>query len=150
EAAAAYALGDWERVASLSHRRLKEAPTDFQARRLAARAAAQQDRDQSAIAIYSRLGGAGIDARDLFLLGRALSRTGKVDAAFKAYETARLGNPDHPETLDALGQIYLQNDREYAAEETAQRLARQPGWEPRGQLILGTALAELNDPAGSA
>src|SRR5207253_4037513 len=39
---------------------------------------------------------------------------------------------------------------EHAAEETAERLARQPGWEARGQLILGTARAELHDPRGAA
>ncbi len=69
--------------------------------------------------------------------------------AFKTYERARLVNPDHPETLDALAQLYLQNDRENAVEEVAERLVGQPGWEARGLLILGAARAELNDPAGS-
>src|SRR6185437_5307065 len=58
-------------------------------------------------------------------------------------------NPDHPETLDAVAQLYPQNDRENAAEDMAERLARQPGWEARGLLLLGTARAELHDPAGS-
>ena len=117
---------------------------------LAARAAAQQDRDETAIAIYSQLILEDMDAEDLYLLGRALGRTGKADLAFKTYERARLANPDHPETLEALGQLYLQNDRGNAAEEVGERLVRQPGWEARGLLILGTARAELHDPAGAA
>jgi hypothetical protein len=117
---------------------------------LAARAAAHQDRDQPAIDIYSRLILEDMDAEDLYLLGRALRRTGKIDVAFKTLERARLTSPDHPETLDALAELFLQNDRENAAEEAAERLVRQPGWEARGLLLLGTARAELHDPAGAA
>jgi tetratricopeptide (TPR) repeat protein len=134
----------------LARERLKKAPDDAEALRLSARAAAHQDRDQTAIAIYSRLVVGVMDTEDFFLLGRALDRIGQVDPAFKAYETARLGNPDHPETLDALAQLYLKHDRENAAEETGLRLARQPGWEARGQLVVGTARAELHDPGGAA
>jgi tetratricopeptide (TPR) repeat protein len=124
-------------------------PDDPTALQLAARAAARLDRDQAAIALYSRLLVEAVDAEDLFLLGRALSRSGKIDAAFTSFERARLANPNHPETLDALAQLFLQHDRECAADVAAGRLARQPGWEARGLLILGTARAELHDPAGS-
>jgi hypothetical protein len=73
-----------------------------------------------------------------------------VESAFKAYETAREGDPDHPDTLEALAGLYLQNDRYHAAEQTAQRLARYPAWEARAQLMLGTARAEIRDAAGAA
>ncbi len=149
EARAAYARQDWKGTELLARQRLKEVPDDPKASQLAARAAAQQDRDQAAIAIYSRLILENMETEDLFLLGRSLMRTGKVDLAFKTYERARLANPDHPETLNALAQLYLQNDRESAAEVAAERLVRQPGWEARGLLVLGTARAELHDPAGA-
>jgi len=149
EARAAYARRDWKGTELLARQQLKQVPNDQKALQLAARAAAHEDRDQTAIAIYSGLILEDMDAEDLYLLGRALSRTGKVDLAFKTYERARLANPDHPETLEALGQLYLQADRENAAEEVAERLVRQPGWEARGLLILGAARAELHDPAGS-
>ena len=84
--------------------------------RLAARAAAHQDRDQAAIAIYCRLILEDMDAEDLYLLGRALRRTGQVELAVKTYERARLVNPDHPEALEALARLYLKEDRENAAE----------------------------------
>jgi tetratricopeptide (TPR) repeat protein len=150
QASSAIARGDWDKATLLSRDRLKKAPDDPTALRLAARAAAHRDRDQSAIAIYNRLMVADLEPEDFFLLGRALGRTGQVQAALKAYEIARLGSPDHPETLYALAQLYLQEGRENAAEETGERLARQPGWEARGQLVLGTARAALNDPGGAA
>jgi cytochrome c-type biogenesis protein CcmH/NrfG len=149
QADAAYSRRDWARADQLARKRLKQAPDDPKALQLAARAAAQQDRDAMAIAIYSRLFLEAVDAEDLFLLGRALSRTGQIDAAFKSYERARLADPDHPATLDALAQLYLRNDRENAAEEAAERLVRQPGWEARGLLLLGAARAELHDPNGA-
>jgi tetratricopeptide (TPR) repeat protein len=150
QARAAYARQDWKGTELLARQRLKQLADDPTALQFAARAAAQQDRDETAIAIYSRLLIEAMDAEDLFLLGRALSRTGKVELACKTYERARLANPDHPETLEALARLYLQNDRPNAAEEAALRLVRQPGWETRGLLILGTARAKLYDPAGAA
>jgi tetratricopeptide (TPR) repeat protein len=150
EATAAYGRQDWMGTELLARKRLKHVPDDSKASQLAARAAARQDRDQAAIAIYSRLILEQMDAEDLFLLGRALNRTRKADLAFKTFEQSRLANPNHPETLNALAELYLQNDRESAAEVAAERLARQPGWEARGFLILGAARAALHDPAGAA
>src|SRR5580658_780814 len=81
EARAAYARQDWKGTELLARQRLKQVPDDPKALQLGARAAAQQDRDQSAIAIYSQLILEDMDAEDLYLLGRALSRTGKVELA---------------------------------------------------------------------
>ena len=132
EARTAYSRRDWAGTDRLVRERLKESPEDPRALLLAARAAGRQDRDQAAIAIYSRLLLEDLEPEDLFLLGRALSRSGKPDLAYKTYERARLVAPDHAETLDALGQLYLQEDRGNAAEEVGERLIRQPGWEAAG------------------
>ena len=70
-ASSAIARGDWDQASLLIRERLKKAPDDPIALQLAARAAAQQDRDQTAIAIYSRLILEDMDAEDLYLLGRA-------------------------------------------------------------------------------
>src|SRR5262245_64771706 len=80
-ASAAYSRGEWDRAASLAHRRLKQAPDDALVLRLAARAAARQGHDQKAIAIYDRFVVGALDPEDFFLLGRALTRTGQVEAA---------------------------------------------------------------------
>ena len=148
EAADAYSRSDWPRTAKLANQRLKQKPEDPQALRLAARAAARQDRDQTAIAIYSRLDVGLMAPEDFFLMGRALSRTGQAEPAFKALETAQAEDPDHPETLDFLCRLYYQTDRYYAAEATALRLARNPAWEARAQLMLGLSRAELENPVG--
>jgi lipopolysaccharide biosynthesis regulator YciM len=117
---------------------------------LAARAAARQDQDPKAIALYSRLEKDKLAAEDFCLMGRALNRTGKTASAFDAYETARERDPDHPETLAALAALYMRTDRYHAAAEAAERLARQPAWEARAQLMLGTIRSETQDPAGAA
>jgi len=147
---AAYSRGDWEQTSVLARQRLKEVPNDVDALRLAARSAAHQDRDQGAISIYSQLRVEDLAGTDFFLLGRALNRTGQNEAAFKALEESRKANPDHPETLEALARLYLQNDRPDAARELAERLAMQLGWETRALLLLSSAHSELNSPGAAA
>ncbi len=150
EANAAYSQGDWDRTARLAQQRLKQAPGDIEALRLSARAAARRDRDQKALAIYSRLVPADMKLEDFFLLGRALSLAGHAEPAIKALKIARAGNPDDADTLDLLCRLYYQTDRYCAAEEAAARLARQPDREAGAQLMLGNARDELDDPAGVA
>jgi len=150
ESDSAYSQGDFIRADLLARQRLRAAPDDPQALRLAARSVARQNRDQNAIAIYSRLELKLMMAEDYFLLGRALSRTGQIDSALKSLEAARAADPDRPEMLDELAQVYSRKDFPAAVEETALRLARQPGWEARAQLLLGTSRAAQNDPAGAA
>lgn len=150
EASSAYSRGEWGRAASLALRRLKQAPNDPRALQLAARAAARQDQDTKAIALYRRLPAESKEAEDLFLLGRALIRGGQVDSAYEAYRTALERDPDHPEVLAALAALYARTDRVYAAAEVAERLARQPASEARAQVILGRIRAEVQDPAGAA
>jgi hypothetical protein len=145
---ASYSRGDWGRAAHLAQQRLKEAPGDPKALRLAFRSAARQGRDQRAITIYARLDAAGIEPEDDFLIGEALGRSGQIEPALKALEKARAANPDDPETLDLLCRLYYQDARYYASEEAALRLARHPDRQARAQLMLGTVRAELDDPAG--
>jgi tetratricopeptide (TPR) repeat protein len=129
---------------------LKEAPEDTQALRLAARAAAHRDQDQTAIALFRRLAEGNKDAEDFSLLGRALNRVGQPYEAFLAYEAARSINPDYGPALAAATALLMQSDRYEGAAETALRLASQPEWEARAQLMLGTARSEINDHAGAA
>ncbi len=150
EAMAAYARGDWQGASLLAHRRLKQAPDDPAALLLTARASARRERDDGAVAIYSRVPAGLMKPEDDFLLGRALSRMGRIEPALTALETARAGKPDDPEALDLLCRLYYQMDRSLASEEAATTLTRFPAWEARGSLLLGLARAELDDPAGEA
>jgi tetratricopeptide (TPR) repeat protein len=149
-AASAYSQGDFRRADRLARQRLKEAPEDPEALRLAARTEARQGRDQAAIAIYRRLELRRMAAEDYFLLGRALSRTGQDELAEKSLEASLAADPGRPETWEALAPILARRDRSVAAEDLAERLARAPGWEVRGLMMLGTFRAQNQDPAGAA
>src|SRR5271166_4944506 len=145
----AYSRGDWDRASALARERLKKAPDDGEAIRLAARAMARQDHDTQAIAIYSRLDLPLMTPEDYYLLGRASARTGQDESALKCLKEAQAEEPNKPETLDILAEIYFRKDLAAAALESAERLILQPGWEPRGQLMLGVFRSSLNDPAGA-
>jgi tetratricopeptide (TPR) repeat protein len=117
---------------------------------LAGRSTARLNRDQVAIAIYSRLDLDRMTGEDYFLLGRALARTGQDELALKTLEAARNIEPDRLEMLDELAQVYSRKDRPGAAAALAERLVQEPGWEARACLMLGAFRAALNDPAGAA
>jgi tetratricopeptide (TPR) repeat protein len=146
----AYSRGDWAGTSDLARERLRKVPDDPQALRLAARAAARLDQDPRALAMFRRLPAEKKDAEDLFLEGRSLFRLGQTEPAHAAYEAAARKDPDHPEATAGLAGLYMQVDRFHAAAELAKRLAHQPEWEARAQVLLGTALARTNDFAGAA
>jgi tetratricopeptide (TPR) repeat protein len=144
-----YASRDWARTSELARDRLKLFPDDPETLRLAARAAARQDRDQRALSMFRRLPPEKKNAEDWFLVGRSMVRQGQRNPAFDAYEEALKQDPNHPEALAGLAGLYMQIDRFHGAAQLASRLARQPDWEARAQVLLGTALSQTNDSAGA-
>jgi tetratricopeptide (TPR) repeat protein len=146
----AYARGEFTQAADLARRRLKAAPGDVAALRLLARATARLGRDTAANALFARLGSAALQAEDLYLLGLGLDHAGQQDAARRVWERALELQPDHPETMAQLIIHESSRNRLAQAAVLAERLARQPGWEFRSALDLGTFRAELSDPAGAA
>src|SRR5262249_51824282 len=124
--------------------------TGRRALRLLARASARLGRDDSAQAIYRRLGTGFMEAEDLFLLGRGLLRRGQAGPALSALGAARDAQPDHAETLDALAEHWAHTRSMADAVDAAERLRKQPGWEVRGAVRLGRLRAELFDPGGAA
>jgi tetratricopeptide (TPR) repeat protein len=147
---AAYAQGDWSLAADLARRRLKAEPGDLEARRLLARSIARLGRDADANAMFARLGSDSLQAEDLLLLGKGLDRAGRKEEAGRIWEKALRLEPDHAETLEQLMIRDSAANRLVGAAERAGQLARQPGWEFRGELDVGALRAELNDPMGSA
>ena len=147
---AAYAEHDWSQAADLARRRLKAVPGDVEALRLLARATARLGRDAQANAMFARLGTDALQAEDLLLLAKGLDRAGQKEAAGRLWEKALRLEPDHAETIEQL--VIRETAQNHLAEaaKLAERLARQPGWEFRGELDLGALLAEMSDPAGSA
>ena len=146
----AYAQGDWYQAADLARRWVKSAPRDLEAIRLLARSTARLGRDGPANTLFSRLGSDALQAEDLYLLGRGLDRAGQKDAAGRLWEKALRLQPDHADTIEQLIIRDTAQNRLAEAAALAERLARQPGWELRGELNLGALRSELNDPAGAA
>ena len=146
----AYRGRDWHAAETLARAILKTRPSDPDALRLLARSMARLGRDDSAEAIYRRLGTGPMAAEDYFLLGRGLLGRGQSGPALAALGAARDAEPDHAETLDALSLHWAETRAMTDAVDAAERLIKQPGWEVRGQVRLGRLLADLFDPAGAA
>ncbi len=145
-----YGRGDWHAAEAQARAFLRTKPSDGHALRLLARSAARLGRDDSAEAIYRRLGTGPMTAEDYFLLGRGLLGRGQTGPALAALGAARDAEPDHAETLDALSRHWAAARAMADAVDAAERLIKQPGWEVRGQVRLGRLLADLFDPAGAA
>lgn len=147
---AAYDRGDWETASNLARQRLKIDQDDREAIRLLARASARKGRVQAAMALFDRVGNERLEAEDLYLIGLCLTRKGMVREAEEVWKKALIADANHPETLDAEARRMIETVRPVDAAELAERLARQSGWEVRGDLMLGTLRAELGEPAEAA
>jgi len=146
----AYARGDWTTAANVARERLKIARDDFAAVRLLARASVQLGRDSSALSLFEQLEPASMTADDFHLLGIALFRTDNRAGAVTVWQQALRSNPDHPETLYKLIQVYLATDRFHDAALAAHRLAKHPDWEAQANRLLGKIQFARNDPSGAA
>jgi len=150
EARETYEKGDWKRAADLSRELLKTRGSDPEILRIYARASARLERDGMAAAIYKdRLGSARMQPEDRFLQGLVLVRAGKPESALELWEKAVEDGPDHPELLDHLTRLSVRMQRLDQAAAAARRLARQPGWEARGSLLLGEIQSLLENPKGA-
>jgi len=150
-AARAYEEGHWSTAAELARRALNSRRGDPAALRLLARSAARLGRDEAAIAIYThRLDEKLIEAEDQFLLGMAHQRRGHAEAAERAWKKVLEAGQLSPRSLEELARIQLQGHRSEEAIPIAERLSREPGWEARGFMMLGTIKAALQDVPGAA
>jgi hypothetical protein len=147
----AYKKGDWDKAASLARRQLQRTGNDTEALRIYARASVRLSRDEAATAIYKdRLGALRMQPEDHFLVGLALVRLGQNETALKVWEKGASEGPEYPELLGSLAQQALAMGRLDMADTAARRLARQPGWEARGSLLLGEIQHLLDNPRGAA
>jgi hypothetical protein len=147
----AYDKGDWGQAATLARRQLQRNGNDSEALRILARASIRLSRDEAATAIYKdRLGAERMQPEDHFLVGLAMVRLGRNETALKIWEKAASAGPEHPELLGSLAQQALALGKLDMADSAARRLARQPGWEARGLLLLGEVQHLLDNPREAA
>jgi tetratricopeptide (TPR) repeat protein len=151
EARRAYARGDWDRAAALARQQLQKSGSDPAAWRIYARATARLGRDEAASTIYKdRLGADRMEPEDYFLVGLGLVRLGRNETALQVWQKAARAGPEHPELLGSLAQQAIALGHLEEADAAARRLARQPGWEARGWLLLGEVQHTFDNPQGAA
>jgi tetratricopeptide (TPR) repeat protein len=146
----AYARKDWALAAKFAQERLQTARDDPRATRLMARASARMGRHTEALGLYERLIAVNLDAEDHYLIGVCLLRAGQYDDAQTAFKTALTSDPDHAEALHQLTMVTFQRGQVIEAARLAQRLAGRPGWEARGDILLGMIHASDNNPEMAA
>ncbi len=147
---AAYDARDWPAAEKAARHRLRTHRDDREAQRLLARALIRQGRDQAGLPIQLRLPDTILSAEDFFLRGQAAVRLGRKELGILAWRQALGKDNDHVETLVALEEIFVRLDLLDEAARVAERLAKRPGWEARGSLMLGRIRADQSDPAGAA
>lgn len=151
EARAAYQREDWEDASRLARARLKVVKDDREATRILARASVRLGRDESAMTLYNnRLGSTPMEVEDLYLRGLVLGRLGSGQMALDVWSGASKRSPEHPEMLYALSRLLTDRQRLDEAAAFALRVSKQPGWEARGLLQLGTVRSLMDDPAAAA
>jgi tetratricopeptide (TPR) repeat protein len=154
---AAYARREWTAAHSVAFDRLKQNGNDAAAIRLLARSAARLGRDESAQALYGKLrnlsgapNAAPLTSEDYYLLGLVLDRLGMGQGARQVWGEARPADVSDPELLQDVARSWAQADRLTPAAEAAARLATLPGWEVRGDLMLGMIRDEQGDRDAAA
>jgi tetratricopeptide (TPR) repeat protein len=159
----AYDQRDWVTAARSAREVLKARQDDPAALRLLARSSVQLGRDDAAIGIYTRrLEPKSMQAEDYLLLGVALKRRGRNDGAMWAWNQALEADTVSAQALEDLTQLIYreavetenpENMRPHpldTAARAAERLGRQPGWEARGDMLLGIIRGDSLDPIGAA
>lgn len=154
----AYDRGEWSEAEGAARQVLKDREADPAAFRLLARSSVRMGRDDLALAIYNqRLGAEAMEAEDDLLRGIALDRRGKPDEALQSWEKALEAERVTPEILEELihrfseqggrsrALEHLQRHPIDQAARAAERLRHQPGWESRGDLMLGSIRIAQND-----
>ncbi len=91
-----------------------------------------------------------MQGEDYYLVGLSLARLGRDETALQVWEKGADAEPAHPELLESLARMAMTLGRWDAADSAARRLARQPGWERRGWLLLGDVRDHLDDPIAAA
>jgi cytochrome c-type biogenesis protein CcmH/NrfG len=150
QARSAYARRDWRLAAERARSVLKQSPGDRESLRLLARTIAREGKASDALDFYANLGPDGMEAEDLFLVGKCLLGQQHIEAGQNALTMALDRDPKHAESLNALVELGLKSKDLLEAAGRAERLAAIPSWEVRGSILLGKARMVLADHAKAA
>jgi tetratricopeptide (TPR) repeat protein len=159
----AYERRDWSAASRSAREILKTQAGDPTALRLLARSSVQMGRDDPALAIYSRrLDDRAMEPEDYVLWGVALKRRGLEDQALQVWDKALESEGVPAAALEELIHLFseqggrtgilehLEQHPIDQAARAAERLRTQPGWESRGDLMLGSIRIALHDVPAAA
>jgi tetratricopeptide (TPR) repeat protein len=142
----AYERKNWQQAADWARSRLKIDESDTSALRMLARTSIRMGKDSTATAIYNgRLRGEPMEPEDYYLMGLLYTRQGDEESALKAWSKGVAETPEQPEMLLSLANLMARRQHFDETVDLAGRLARIPGWESAGLLLLGTARFSLED-----
>ncbi len=143
---AAYARRDWREALHYGVEAVKLNPDQIESVRLLARASARLHRDESAQGLYQKIKPEEMKAEDYYLVGSGLMRQGNVQIARVVLNESLKKDPNYPESLAAIARIHAIGKIDiYQGIEIAQKLAKIPGWESRGDVIAAILLAEKGE-----
>src|SRR5205085_11796637 len=108
-------------AADLGGDELRGHPGDREALFLLARASARMGRDESAEAIYNRLGTKGLGAEDYLVIAAGLHRQGELGAAFRVLEQGHRVDPNHADILHDLARFCAWKEQMARAVDLAER-----------------------------
>ncbi len=91
-----------------------------------------------------------MEPEDFWLFGRIIDRLGDRDTARDCWLEGLRLDPEHAELMREIVLDRLDTGKPIQAARFARRLAARPGWQARGDILLGTALAADDDLRGAA
>ncbi len=148
---AAYQAGDWQTAKAAARSRINTAPNDFEAWQLLTRSLARMGNDDSAQTLYEqRIKTERMEGEDFYLLGAGLSKQGQTAAAIAVMSKGLKVDPKQPDLLQDLSRLFAQQDDIVRATNLAERLSEVPGWETRGDVLVGILEAEQSNSATAA
>jgi len=139
----AYERRDWPSAAAIAGRVLDREPGDPEATRVRARGLARLGRFRESIALTARIGGARVEAEDLFLIGQGSLVEHRSALARLALDAAERLDANHPETAEAIDRL----GRAARAAGKADRILAIPDPATLSELIVGLASQAPDGPA---
>ena len=91
-----------------------------------------------------------MQAEDFYLFGAIFERMGDDVTARECWQQGLRLDPGHPEIIAGFARFFVRTKQLARAATFAKELATRPGWEARGDLVLGSIEGERDEPARAA
>ncbi len=134
----AYDQGDWTTAGAIASKLIAEDPRNHVAQRIRARSLGRLGEFREALELESTLGGAGLEAEDLFVVGQGLIQHNQPELGWVALDAAARVGPNHKATIEALAA----RPRSAPGVPGVDRLSATPDSATLADLVVGLALVD--------